>query len=417
MSTVTKITNCTFAIKGQGHAPAPGFANIDNGVTLDMTSLNQTAINDNKASASVGPGSAWVDVYRTLQPYNKTIAGGRNGAVGVGGLTVGGGISYYSPQVGWTCDSVINFEIVLASAEIVNANATSYWDLFRALKGGGNNFGIVTRIDFNTIDTVPLYAGYLFNPANQIENVLGAFAGIAASPDYDIHASIVTSLSFNSTSKTWSIVNIPQYTLPLSNPPIYAELFSIPNITTSTKFSIQNISTLSAEPPFPQEYQLFRTSTYAAPSITDASSLLIDIYHSLNNTLTTASSAVSPPGIGWSLALEPLPSKFTARSSDSIFGLNTTENAIIMLFSISWTNGALSAAAHSLAQSLLKDMDGIAEARGLLRPFRYYNYAGPEQDVIESYGEKNVQFLKRVSRRYDPDGVFWRQVPGGFKLS
>lgn len=416
MSTVANITNCSFAIKGRGHTPAAGFNNIDDGVTLDLTSFNTTVPNDDATVAYVGPGSSWVNVYRTLQPFNKTVAGGRNGAVGVGGLTLGGGISYYSPQVGFTCDSVINFEIVLPSAEIVNANATSNSDLFRALKGGGNNFGVVTRIDFNTIDTVPLYAGYLFNLANYTEDVLHAFAGIVASPDYDVHASIVTSLTFNTTSKTWSVVNVPQYTLPNPNPPVYAELLSIPNITTSTVFSIQNISSLSAEPPYPQIYELFYTSTYAAPSQAEASALLVDIYYFLNTTLLTAPSALSPNGVSWSIAIEPLPSVFSSRSNDSIFGLNTTENAIILLFSISWTNSSISTAVSALAPALVADMDGIAETRGLLRDFRYYNYAGPPQDVISSYGKSNVDFLRGVSRKYDPQGVFQWQVPGGFKL-
>lgn len=111
VSVVTGITNCDFAIKTQGHAPAAGAANIQDGMTLDLTSLNTTSLNEDHSIASVEAGSAWVDVYRTLNPFNKTVSGGRNGAVGVGGVTLGGGISYYSPQVGWTCDTVVNFEV------------------------------------------------------------------------------------------------------------------------------------------------------------------------------------------------------------------------------------------------------------------------------------------------------------------
>lgn len=113
ISTVSGIANCSFAIKTQGHAPAAGAANINGGVTLDLSSLNNTDISTDNSTARVGAGSSWSNVYDTLQPHNKTVAGGRNGAVGVGGLTIGGGISYYSPQVGWTCDTVVNFEVLL----------------------------------------------------------------------------------------------------------------------------------------------------------------------------------------------------------------------------------------------------------------------------------------------------------------
>lgn len=102
---------CKFAIKGQTHAPAAGFANIQAGATIDMASLNFVDINTDHAVVHVGAGAAWIDVYRFLDSYNVSVAGGRNGAVGVGGLTLGGGISYFLPQVGWACDNVLNFEV------------------------------------------------------------------------------------------------------------------------------------------------------------------------------------------------------------------------------------------------------------------------------------------------------------------
>lgn len=413
---VTSITNCSFAIKSRGHAPAAGFANINDGVLLDLTSINQTTISSDHQVASVGTGSAWEDVYRALQPFNKTVAGGRNGAVGVGGLTLGGGISYYSPQVGFTSDNVINYEVVLASSEVVNANATANTDLFEALQGGGNNFGIVTRIDFAAIDTVDIAEGHLFNSPAYVADVLGAFANIVASPAYDVHASIVVSPSYNATSRQWSVVSVPQYTLPIPDPPVYDELFSIPNITSLTSFSIQNISTLSAEPPYPQFYELFFTSTYAAPSGSQVKTLLLDMFELLNSTL----SAQAVPGVFWSLALEPLPAAFTSHSKSplgNLFGLNTTENAFLYLFTINFANSKLYDQTYTLAQSLLAGMDDLAHQQGLYRDFKYANYADPSQDVFASYGPASVDFLRSVSKKYDPAQVFQQRVPGGFKIS
>jgi FAD/FMN-containing dehydrogenase len=145
-SIIEAITNqdyCPFAIKSQGHAPASGFANIENGITIDLAQLSAITTNEDASVARIGTGASWLDVYAHLDTLNKTVAGGRNGGVGVGGLTLGGGISYFSPQAGFTCDSVINFEMVLASGRLVSANATSRPDLFRALKGGLSNFGVV----------------------------------------------------------------------------------------------------------------------------------------------------------------------------------------------------------------------------------------------------------------------------------
>jgi FAD/FMN-containing dehydrogenase len=108
---ISGIPSCHFAIKGQTHAPAAGFANINTGVTIDMTSLDSIAVNGDYTVASVGGGASWQDVYMYLDALGLAVAGGRNGAVGVGGLTLGGGISYFAPRVGWACDNVVNFEV------------------------------------------------------------------------------------------------------------------------------------------------------------------------------------------------------------------------------------------------------------------------------------------------------------------
>ena len=91
--------------------PAAGFANINGGVTIDMTALRSVTVNKDHSMASVGAGVSWLDVYTYLETLGISVAGGRNGLVGVGGLTLGGGISYFAPRVGWACDNVVNFEV------------------------------------------------------------------------------------------------------------------------------------------------------------------------------------------------------------------------------------------------------------------------------------------------------------------
>ena len=132
----------------------------------------------------------------------------------------------------------------------MNANATSRSDLFRALKGGTNNFGVVTRFDLKPFPQGPILGG---NVAQTIENrdaVFKAFADIAGDPEYDPYASIVTGIAFNSTSKKWTISSAAIYTKPVMNPPVYAELLAIP--TTTSTLAITNLSTLAAEPPIPK---------------------------------------------------------------------------------------------------------------------------------------------------------------------
>lgn len=107
-----------------------------------------------------------MDVYQYLEGHDLAVPGGRVGQVGVPGLLLAGGVSFYGHQVGWACDSIVNYEIVLANGDIVNANASSLPDLFWALNGGGKNFGIVTRFDIETIPSPKIWGGlHLISPA------------------------------------------------------------------------------------------------------------------------------------------------------------------------------------------------------------------------------------------------------------
>ena len=93
------------------------------------------------------------------------------------------GISYFSPQVGFACDTVVNYEIVLSSGKLINANATNYQDLYKALKGGTNNFGLVTSITFSTIPYNGILGGSIVQDITQRSNVFEAFANIAGAKE------------------------------------------------------------------------------------------------------------------------------------------------------------------------------------------------------------------------------------------
>ncbi len=149
---VLATTNCQFAVKSGGHSPIPGANDINYGVSIDLQYLNQTSLAPDRSFVSLGAGGNWINAYHAFAGDGVGFPGGLCGTTGIGGVTIGGGQSPFSAKVGWAVDNVLNFEIVLADGEIVNANATSNSDLFRAQKGGGFNFGVVTRIDMAAFD-------------------------------------------------------------------------------------------------------------------------------------------------------------------------------------------------------------------------------------------------------------------------
>lgn len=401
--------DCHFAIKGQGHAPSKEFANIDHGITVDLSGLDSVTVNLDASIASVGTGARWLDVYTLLDPLNKTVAGGRNGAVGVGGLTIGGGISYFSPQVGFTCDTVASFEVVLASGEIVNANNTSHSDLFRALKGGLNNFGVVTRIDFRTLPINEILGGNVVNDVEYRGEVFNAFAAIANAKEYDVHASIVTSLVFNSSSKAWTINSAPIYTEPDPNPPVYEELFAIPS--KSNTMQLTQLHNLANEKVTPPTNILFYTGTYGV-----SVELLDQIFNICNGTLYDYD---VPGSVEWLMTFEPLPVVLISYGADdNVLGNHPeTGNGMVLLFTAIWADVGYSHSVDAKARQVLTNINAAAEDLGLSHDFIYANYAGRSQEPLQSYGAKNERFLGKVATQYDPERVFQRLVPGGFKLS
>jgi hypothetical protein len=134
------------AIRSGGHG-SDRSNNIEEGVTIDLGMLNTTTYDADSNIARVGPGARWGEVFAALKDDGVIVAGGRESVVGVGGLLLGGGISWYIGREGYSCDNVVNFEIVLANGTVINANQSCHKDLWLALKGGGSNFGIVTRFD------------------------------------------------------------------------------------------------------------------------------------------------------------------------------------------------------------------------------------------------------------------------------
>lgn len=92
--------------------PIPGYNGIDNtGVLLSSSNLTALALSLDRSTVSVGPGNRWGDVYSYLAPSNLTVVGGRVGRVGVPGLLLGGGISFYSSQYGFASDNVKRYQV------------------------------------------------------------------------------------------------------------------------------------------------------------------------------------------------------------------------------------------------------------------------------------------------------------------
>lgn len=121
------------------HGEAPG-------MRIELSGL--AGIEVDGSAVRIGGGAVWGDVARELAQHGLAISSGDTASVGVGGLTLGGGIGLMVRAWGLAVDQLVGAQVVTAEGEIVEAAADQHADLFWALRGGGGNFGIVTRFDF-----------------------------------------------------------------------------------------------------------------------------------------------------------------------------------------------------------------------------------------------------------------------------
>jgi FAD/FMN-containing dehydrogenase len=164
------------SVRGGGHA-FPGFGTNDDGVVIDLSHLADVEILDHdRHVVRIGGGATWGQVAAVLAPHGLAISSGDTRSVGVGGLTLSGGMGWKVRKYGLTLDNVIAAEVVTAAGEVVRASATENPDLFWALRGGGGNFGIVTAFEFAAHPTTDVFYGKIAFPASEAATVLQGWA-------------------------------------------------------------------------------------------------------------------------------------------------------------------------------------------------------------------------------------------------
>ena len=137
--------NSTMAIKAAGHNTNNFWSSTAGGVTIDMTKMTGKSYDADSETGTFQPGSEWGPLYEYYEQFNRAPVGGRLSFIGAG-LALGGGLSHLSQHYGFACDNFRSLEVVLVDGSIVTATADNeHADLFLALKGGGNQFGVVTQ--------------------------------------------------------------------------------------------------------------------------------------------------------------------------------------------------------------------------------------------------------------------------------
>lgn len=302
-------------------------------------------------------------------------------------------------------------QVVLASGAIVDANPTSNADLFKALKGGSNNLGVVTRYDLDTFPGRGFYGGITVFSYDQKDAVFAQFVrAININIDNPDDEQFV-SLSWTPGSAAPSLAVISASVDGNANSTTYAPLEAIPAL-----FSTRAPTTYSALATAIQGALGARNVWYTLSfhNTKDMVNKAIWVFEALTRELAEETAG----SINLIFVFQPLSKQFAARKGVNVLGLDKTLTTNSILFQ---AEALVTSLEH---ETLLTKKLGIAtaaiEAYAKLSrqntPFRYLNYAHPLQDPISSYGAENVALLKRASAKYDPKGFFQKKVTGGFKL-
>ncbi|KAM0351034.1 hypothetical protein ACHAPU_002815 [Fusarium lateritium] len=411
---LARLAQCPFAAKSGGHAAFAGASSVEGGITISFANLKDIALSKDKKVASIGPGNIWGSVFEELGKSDVTVVGGRVHDIGVGGLTTGGGISYFSNLYGWACDNVESYEVVLANGLIITASATQYPDLYWALRGGGNNFGLVVKFNLKTIPLPKgqLWGGLRVYTENEFIEVTDALFNIIKNSEKDPKAGLY--VVFNHINGTKKVMPFLYYSEPGGGKAtIWDDFNKIEPIrdTTTDRDLAAWTKEMTNYSPFGFRQMYYVISTKVDRDILDfARDCFFKTVHSIENI----------PGIVPAMVIQGITTpqiKHMQKNGGNALGIDANDGLLFIIqLSVSWEKRADDEAVHSWVSDVLETISHEAKARGVGNDFVYMNYASQFQDVIATYGSVNKAKLKSISKKYDPQHVFQLLQPGYFKL-
>ncbi|KAB8229390.1 FAD-binding oxidoreductase [Aspergillus alliaceus] len=397
---LSRLTGCPFAAKGGGHVPFRGASNSPGGITISFANMNDVSLSEDRSVASIGPGNVWGRVYGILEPYGLAVIGGRETSIGVGGLVTGGGISFYSNQYGLALDNVESFEVVIASGHIVTASATHYPDLYWALRGGGNNFGLITRFNLYTIPSSTMRRSRRVYMETQIPDVANAFASFARAGPSDGNAQQIVVFG-RSEGKNFVQAELT-YLIDVADPASFRPYKTIPAVSDTTESInlVQYSEKIEAIDTHSGHRNVFWTITVLLDEsfASWAAQYFLEILSQVANV-----SGVSPSVVYQTLT-EPMLANMTKYGGNAL-GLDNTQGPLhVFNVDFAWDNAADDETIYAFIHGYCNTVIGEAKKRGIAHDFIFMNYASQFQDVIASYGADSNARLKKTLQ------------PGHFKL-
>ncbi|KAJ7706699.1 FAD-binding domain-containing protein [Mycena rosella] len=365
----------TYAIQSGGHSAMQGWNNVQAGVLIHF--MNMRNISHDQASSSVTfqPGLTWGEALDALEPLGVAVAGGRVSDVGTG-LLLGGGLSFLASAVGYSVDTLREVDVVLVTGKIVTATVDNeYADLFRALKGGANRFGIYD----NSSAEVLLEALARFPKHVDDPKAAFMFSFLNSFSDGVITPSIMLTAFYEGTS--------------LSNSS-FGDFLAIPSIQTNlTALSYYDISNIIADEGPPPVVELYGASVLQG---SDDVVPYREIFALYTQFCQTAKDELAMTTLSFTPVMDSQIKAGRARGGNAIDAPHGGFH--LVQFSLSLPPVQKISALAWLQPGRPSSTSEAPRTPGL--PL-YVAESDKNQHVFETYG--GYEFLKQTYRKYDPE--------------
>lgn len=383
------------SVRGGGHdfwgrALRPG------GLVIDLADMRGVRVDADRRVAAVEGGALSSDVVAAAERVGLTAVTGTAGAVGMVGITLGGGYGPLTGRFGLAADNLLGAEVVLADGSRVDTDAEHEPDLFWALRGGGGNFGVVTsaRIRLHPVPTV--VTGTIFYPISQAPRVLADLGEILQGGPDELTVDVGLLPSTDGTpavyvAPTWS-GNLDQGAA--ENGPVHA----LTRLGTPLLVDIGRTARSTGLAATDAMFPVGRMGAFRSRNISGISASITDVLVQGAHAFTSPFSAILLHQFHGAAARIPLDSTAFGRREP---------HQMTELISL-WEKG----------DDIADDRDGgarhlrwVEQLHAALEPFSlpggYVNFLGPEtpDQVAHSYGP-NTERLLAIKSAVDPDSMF-----------